>query len=312
MGVDYTTKDTAGRASVRLESKKSWNHGLMIADIWHMPSSECGSWPAMWLLSSSDKWPMGGEIDILEGVNDYTSNSVTLHTSKGCMVDNSTLGAVTGGTSMADAPFSGTMSTDDCGVKAPGQGENVGCSIHAPDSMSGVQMGGTDNAAIPLSTYGTDFNKSRGGIYATEWTEKSISVWFFPRDSPAFTQHFGASQNTSTGTTSPDPSTWGPPIAHFAGTGCDFTSRFKDLKIIFNTAFCGDWAGKEWEKGGCAKKTGVVTCDAYVRDNPQAFMEAYREVAGLKWFQKSAPAKCEAAIRPSVINIKFKGRRYAW
>jgi hypothetical protein len=140
MGVDYTTKDTAGRASVRLESKKSFNHGLMIADIRHMPSSECGSWPAMWLLSSSDKWPMDGEIDILEGVNDYTSNSVTLHTSKGCMVDNSTSGAAIGGTSMADAPFSGTMSTNDCDVKAPGQGENVGCSIHAMSCKTSLQV----------------------------------------------------------------------------------------------------------------------------------------------------------------------------
>lgn len=35
MGVDYTTKDAAGRAAVRLESKKSWNHGLLVADIRH-------------------------------------------------------------------------------------------------------------------------------------------------------------------------------------------------------------------------------------------------------------------------------------
>jgi hypothetical protein len=177
--------------------------------------------------------------------NDYTSNSITLHTSKGCEVDNSTSGAATGSSGTADTPFSGTMSTDDCDVKAPGQDENVGCSIHAPESMSSVQMGGTDNTAIPLAMYGTNFNKAGRGFYATEWTKKSISVWFFPRNYPAFTQYFGASQNTPTGITSSDPSTWGPPIAHFAGTGCDFTERFKDLKIIFNTAFFGDRTGKE-------------------------------------------------------------------
>jgi hypothetical protein len=42
--------------------------------------------------------------------------------------------------------------------------------------MSDVQMGGINNTAVPLATYSTDFNKARGGIYATEWTEKSISV----------------------------------------------------------------------------------------------------------------------------------------
>jgi hypothetical protein len=86
----------------------------------------------------------------------------------------------------------------------------------------------------------------------------------------------------------------------------------KTSRLFSTLLFCGDWAGKEWEKDGCAKKTDVVACDAYVRDNPQAFMEAYWEVAGLKWFQKSAPAKREAAIRPTVINIQSKGRRYAW
>lgn len=46
LGVDYTTQDPNGRASVRLESKKGWNKGLLVADIRHMPASTCGSWPA--------------------------------------------------------------------------------------------------------------------------------------------------------------------------------------------------------------------------------------------------------------------------
>ena len=288
MGVDYTTKDPTGRASVRLESKKSWNHGLLIADIRHMPSSECGTWPAFWLLSSSVQWPNGGEVDILEGVNDYESNSVTLHTTKGCVVDNSTaagggFGAVGGD---SNAPFTGLMSTDDCDVAAPGQEKNVGCSIHAPDTVPGMQSSGgsgnsADTGAEPLPSYGTEFNKAQGGVYAIEWAATSISVWFFPRDSPGFTDNF------SSNTTALDPSTWGTPIAHFGGAGCEFSERFKDLQIIFNTAFCGEWAGAEWDKS-CAKKTGVATCNEYVRDNPQAFVEAYWEVAGLKWFQKGA------------------------
>lgn len=47
------------------------------------------------------------------------------------------------------------------------------------------------------------------------------------------------------------------------------------------------WAGdeKEWSKS-CAAKTGSATCDAYVRDNPGAFEEAYWEVVGVKWYQQ--------------------------
>ena len=38
LGVDYKTKDPAGRASVRAESKITFNKGLLIADIKHMPA----------------------------------------------------------------------------------------------------------------------------------------------------------------------------------------------------------------------------------------------------------------------------------
>ncbi|EFQ88087.1 hypothetical protein PTNB73_03064 [Pyrenophora teres f. teres] len=286
IGVDYTTKDSSGRASVRLESKNSYNQGLLIADIRHMPASVCGTWLAMWMLSSSARWPNGGEIDIIEGVNDYDSNSATLHTSKGCMIDNAT--APTGGSGGigdANAPFTGLMTTDDCDVNALGQGKNVGCSIHAPTTMPGRQTGGSggtdaSGGEVIFPSYGTDFNKASGGVYAMEWTSTFISVWFFPRDSPTFNKYF------SSNNTAPDPSSWDTPMARFSGSGCDFTERFKDLKIIFNTDFCGEWAGKEWET--CAKKTGVSTCNAYVQSNPDAFQEAYWEVAGLKWFQKAA------------------------
>lgn len=50
MGVD--TKSTLnpngpGRNSVRLQSKKAYQHGLVIADFAHVPGSNCGSWPAL-------------------------------------------------------------------------------------------------------------------------------------------------------------------------------------------------------------------------------------------------------------------------
>ncbi|KAF2641541.1 hypothetical protein P280DRAFT_371913, partial [Massarina eburnea CBS 473.64] len=272
MGVDHTTKDPKGRASVRLESTKTWNEGLIMADIRHMPDSICGSWPAFWMLGQGQDgkavWPNAGEVDILEGVNGETDNSVTLHTSAGCAITNSTTNAQ--GSTSSQSSFLGSVQTSNCDVNAQGQADNVGCSIKAPTTAG-------------LATYGTDFNSAGGGIYAMEWTSSGISVWFLPRNSPVTAALSSASSNA----TAPDPSTFGTPLARFAGSGCDYTKRFVNMKIIFNTAFCGDWAGKVWDEGGCAKKTGATTCQAYVQNNPDVFADAYWEVAGLKVYEKA-------------------------
>ena len=48
MGVDNTTIAAApGRSSVRLASTATYNHGLIILDLEHMPGGICGTWPAL-------------------------------------------------------------------------------------------------------------------------------------------------------------------------------------------------------------------------------------------------------------------------
>ncbi len=48
MGVDSTNVASgSGRSSVRLSSTKSYNHGLIILDLAHMPGGICGTWPAL-------------------------------------------------------------------------------------------------------------------------------------------------------------------------------------------------------------------------------------------------------------------------
>ena len=299
LGVDHKSKDPNGRASVRLESKKGWNKGLLVADIRHMPASTCGSWPAYWLLGSDAEmngnitWPDAGEIDILEGVNDYETNAVTLHTSAGCMISNTTTPGT--GSDSTSPPFTGNLKTDDCDVAAPNQGTNEGCSIAAPRTMAAFSLASrsfsTSTSTINMNgnnafpSYGTSFNAAAGGVYAMEWTSTSISVWFIPRLSPQYAVLFPSPASSTLLNTTLDVSNFGTPIAHFAGQ-CDLESKFKNMKIVFDTTFCGAWAGGEWETGGCAKKTGVDTCEQYVQENPEAFVDAYWEIAGLKWFQK--------------------------
>jgi hypothetical protein len=55
-GVEHASPAPNGRMSVRLESKQSYNQGLIIADIAHMPGSICGTWPAFWTIGPD--WPM--------------------------------------------------------------------------------------------------------------------------------------------------------------------------------------------------------------------------------------------------------------
>ncbi|KAF2870962.1 concanavalin A-like lectin/glucanase domain-containing protein [Massariosphaeria phaeospora] len=285
MGVDFANKTPGGRPSVRLESTKSWNHGLLLADIKHMPDSTCGTWPAFWLLGAKDEWPQGGEIDVLEGVNDYENNAVTLHTGADCVVDNSTMGSAQASADGVDAGFSGFLVTDDCDVNAADQSKNKGCSIAAPAHAPGSSNSSTSSSSSTpssLATYGTAFNAAGGGIYALEWLPTSIIVWFIPSSSSSTTNPLYTSLLT---TSSPDPSTFGVPIARFQGHGCDMAAKFRDLKIVFDTTFCGEWAGQEWDKS-CKAKTGVSTCEAYVRENPEVFESAFWEVGALKWFQR--------------------------
>ena len=44
-GVDVNNKTPNGRPSVRIESKKKYDSGLIVLDVAHMPFG-CGTWPA--------------------------------------------------------------------------------------------------------------------------------------------------------------------------------------------------------------------------------------------------------------------------
>lgn len=51
-----------GRPAVRVISDSTYDHGLFIADVKHMPWG-CGTWPAYWLLGQGPQsWPAYGEI----------------------------------------------------------------------------------------------------------------------------------------------------------------------------------------------------------------------------------------------------------
>lgn len=348
LGVDYINQISAnasppapGRPSVRVSSKKTYTEGLFVADIYHMPSglydhdddssssfssfsskdknaknksSSCGLWPAFWTFGPS--WPSSGEIDILEGVNTQSTNSITLHTSG---TENTSKKGADGGGS---CNISSTGSMSDTKLAADDCASSTGCKQDTTggDSTGQKQKKGTGN-------YGVGFNKGKGGVYAVEWSSDvpgsgnhasggdrkrgggestgSIKVWFFPRGSDLATKLAGnttttttkaiASSSSATNATAggvvssapgADPSNFGTPLAVFVfDRGCSMVDHFKNHSIVFNTAFCGDWAGAVWDKDatckGLAKK-----CEDYVGANPGQFKEAHWVVNSIKVFQR--------------------------
>lgn len=137
-------------------------------------------------------WPNGGEIDIIEGINDNANNAMTLHTSDGCSITN-------------DGDFSGTMTTSNCYVDAPGQASNAGCDIQDQNTQS----------------YGTDFNAIGGGVIVMEWTWYDINIWSFPRGTTP--------SDLAAGT--PDPSNWKEPVAQYRGD-CKIPNHFANMQIV--------------------------------------------------------------------------------
>lgn len=231
MGVDYKTLNPPnGRQSVRVSSNKAYNKGLFIADIAHMPDSTCGSWPAYWMFGPN--WPNGGEIDIIEGVNNQNTNSITLHTAAGCTINNSN--------SLAGTV---TLGNGDCNAG----NANTGCSVSTANTNG----------------YGTGFNQVGGGVYAMQWESSGIYVWFFQRGYIPSDILNGA----------PTLASWGTPTATFTGGGCNYDASFSNQNIIFDTTFCGDWAGAVWGSGSCASL--APTCKQYVDGNPGAFSNSY-------------------------------------
>jgi len=189
---------------------------------------------------------ISGEIDIIEGVNSATTNAMTLHTAPGCTISN-------------HGSFSGHVQTTNCYINAPGQGDNVGCGIHANVD----------------ATYGTGFNSGGGGVYATEWTSEGITIWYFQRSQ--------IPNDITSG--SPDPLLWAEPLAKFQGN-CNFQTLFQNQSIVIDTTFCGSWAGQQsvWEADQvCMSK--AVTCKDYVQNNPQDFAQAFWKFNSIKVYQ---------------------------
>ncbi|EAU81588.1 endo-1,3(4)-beta-glucanase [Coprinopsis cinerea okayama7 len=203
--------DGPGRNSVRLRSKEKFKTHVSIFDVRHMPVG-CGTWPAIWTVG--ENWPHGGEIDILEGVNDEAPNASTLHTGRGCTMPTE------------NGPQTGHRMLNNCDASV---NNNVGCPVDFPSHDS----------------YGPGFNAAGGGWYVMERNDDFIKIWFWSRQDP------NVPEDVKNPVWNVAPSNWGTPSAYFPGDSCNMSDFFAPHWIVINLTLCGDWAGTVYQYSNC-------------------------------------------------------------
>lgn len=174
---------------------------------------------------------------------------------------------------------------DNCWEWAPHQWYNQGC----------VGVSSEDD------TLGKPLNEKGGGIYALEWdpTAGHIRSWVFTPHQTAPTNIINAintaHKDEEKDRVQPDSDLWGLPYAYFAigdKTGCS-ADHFKNMRIVFNLAFCGTVAGNRFF-GDCPLEANkfnisndpVASCDAYIQSDPEELSEAFWKIKGLYIYER--------------------------
>ena len=161
--------------------------------------------------------------------------------------------------------------SDQCSISGQGQIGSVvtgNCYQYDPN-QSNSGCGVTDTRA---NVYGGGFNSIGGGVYAMEWTHDAIKIWFFPRQS--------IPGDIQAGT--PNPGSWGTPTSNFGGN-CNIPSHFAQHNVVFDTTFCGDWAGSVFGSDPVCGSKG--SCQAYVAQNPGDFSQAFWSINYMSVYQ---------------------------
>lgn len=140
--------------------------------------------------------PGYGEIDIVESYSTLTNSFMTLHTQGECSF------------------VPPTNANDKIQTGEPSE-HGTNCQL---DTGNGCSVVGPEGA------YGDPFNAQGGGVYAMEWNEDFIRIYYFPRNA------IPADIKADT----PDPSKWGLPSASFEKQhgGCDIASNFPAQTIV--------------------------------------------------------------------------------
>lgn len=224
-----------------------YNKGLFVLDVKHMPGGICGTWPAFWSLGR-EPWPVKGEIDIIEGVNQNTNNNFVLHTDTTCSVNGK---GQTGAQNLYNCALDSSAGSTGCGV--------------------------TDARG---NSFGKGFNAAEGGYYVTEWQAEGIKIWFFPRGSQPHSLLSDEPDTTTFG--EPAASFQGDCDIEkrFMDQRFIFTNTFCGDwgGNVYAQSGCPMYNGL----------SGMDSCKKYVAENPEVFKDAYWRVSSFKTYNKRA------------------------
>ncbi|CAJ1361873.1 unnamed protein product [Effrenium voratum] len=287
MRADSTTKlgSEGGRKAVRIESKNSYNSGLFVLSLDHVPTA-CGAWPAFWMFGddAQHSWPRWGEYDILESIHTLNYATTTLHTRESCDQRDVNNGIDFVGQGWAAGSL-GNNKAKNCWVKAPQEYDNQGC-----------------GQKLPAGSFGEGFNQNGGGTFVAEWDRedrKFMRTWFFPK----------GKEPIDLIVRSPEPDLWGTPNSFFTlhERWCT-ADHFKNMRMVFDTTFCGDYAGSTFAAMCPSIKT---TCEDYVRNHPEAFSETFWNIQRLDVYQKLDGAQLAAMAPVDLVEERPHGHGVA-
>ncbi|KAK0196536.1 glycoside hydrolase family 16 protein [Armillaria mellea] len=245
MRVETTGTVSANRQSIRITTESTYSKVLVILDSVHIPTG-CGTWPAWW--SNGPNWPAGGEIDITEGINDYTNNQATLHTDPGCSLPSINADAlnITGAAQTRPA-------TAGCGFR----------------SASDVSLGAA-------------FNGNGGGVYAMKWDDDGIQVYFWTPDSVPSDVEAGTPVPDRWGVPMAN---WPSSTCNSTKYFYDHSFIFDTTLCGDWAGSAWNSSGTPGQDQSCATRTGYSTCEAFVRASGASFDEAYWEIKSVKFYQ---------------------------
>lgn len=214
---------------------------LVILDVQELPAV-CGVWPAIWM-NGDGVWPASGEIDILEGVNMYTQNVMSVHTNEGCYLDQSLLSALRGVT-----------------LKVKDQ---LSCDANANPETCGFNV--DDD-----TSYGPPFNSQGGGTLAVSLETSGVHFYYWKQGK--------VPQDIYNNT--PTPSKWGDALISVISPSCKIEDHFKDMRIVVNINLAGTFTSGVWSYPGngqekaCSEITGFDNPWDYVTQKGSEFKDA--------------------------------------